>query len=49
MTAEDDKRAAIGLLEREWHALDAWLVRWRARCASESASARDRIHVHSSL
>jgi hypothetical protein len=25
VTAEDDKRAAIGLLEREWHALDAWL------------------------
>ena len=25
MSAEDDKRAALGLLEREWHALDAWL------------------------
>jgi hypothetical protein len=25
VTAEDDKRAAIGLLEREWHSLDAWL------------------------
>ena len=25
MTAEDDKRAAIGLLEREWHSLDEWL------------------------
>jgi hypothetical protein len=25
VTAEDSKRAAIGLLEREWHALDAWL------------------------
>jgi mycothiol maleylpyruvate isomerase-like protein len=25
VSAEDGKRAAIGLLEREWHALDAWL------------------------
>jgi hypothetical protein len=25
VTTEDDKRAAIGLLEREWHALDTWL------------------------
>ena len=25
MTAEDDKRTAIGALEREWHALDVWL------------------------
>ena len=25
MTAEVDKQTAIGLLEREWHALDTWL------------------------
>jgi hypothetical protein len=25
VTADDEKRAAIGLLEREWHALDVWL------------------------
>jgi hypothetical protein len=25
VSAEDEKRAAIGLLEREWHALDVWL------------------------
>jgi Mycothiol maleylpyruvate isomerase N-terminal domain len=25
VSAEDDKRTALGLLEREWHALDAWL------------------------
>ena len=25
MTAEQDKQAAIGLIEREWHALDTWL------------------------
>lgn len=25
MTADDDKTKAIGLLEREWHAFDAWL------------------------
>ena len=25
MTEEQDKQAAIGLIEREWHALDKWL------------------------
>ncbi len=25
MSAEQDKQAAIGLLEREWHAMDKWL------------------------
>ena len=25
MSAADDKQTAIGLLEREWHTLDAWL------------------------
>ena len=25
MSADDDKRTVIGLLEREWHSLDVWL------------------------